>query len=61
MLFNSFAFLLGFLPFALAVHWLAERFAPAWRLPVSWDLAGLRSVVRTIVLDAASGAAERSP
>jgi D-alanyl-lipoteichoic acid acyltransferase DltB (MBOAT superfamily) len=38
MLFNSFVFLLGFLPLALALHWLVERFAPAWRLPL---LAGL--------------------
>jgi alginate O-acetyltransferase complex protein AlgI len=34
MLFNSFIFLLAFLPLALALHWAAERFAPAWRLPV---------------------------
>ncbi|HEY5797718.1 MAG TPA: MBOAT family O-acyltransferase [Bosea sp. (in: a-proteobacteria)] len=34
MLFNSFAFLLGFLPAALGLHWLAERFAPQWRLPL---------------------------
>lgn len=34
MLFNSFAFLLAFLPLALSLHWLAERFAPHWRLPV---------------------------
>lgn len=34
MLFNSFVFLFGFLPVALLVHWLAERFAPSWRLPV---------------------------
>lgn len=34
MLFNSFVFLLGFLPLALALHWLVERFAPAWRLPL---------------------------
>lgn len=34
MLFNSFAFLLAFLPLALGLHWLAERFAPQWRLPV---------------------------
>lgn len=34
MLFNSFAFLLAFLPAALALHWLAERFAPQWRLSV---------------------------
>lgn len=34
MLFNSFVFLLVFLPAALLVHWAAERFRPAWRLPV---------------------------
>lgn len=34
MLFNSFAFLLAFLPLALGLHWLAERFAPAVRLPL---------------------------
>ena len=34
MLFNSFAFLLAFLPLALALHWGAERFAPSLRLPV---------------------------
>ena len=34
MLFNSFVFLLAFLPAALAVHGLAERYRPAWRLPV---------------------------
>lgn len=38
MLFNSFVFLLGFLPLALALHWLVERFQPDWRLPL---LAGL--------------------
>ena len=32
MLFNSFAFLLVFLPAALVLHALAERFAPQWRL-----------------------------
>jgi hypothetical protein len=32
MLFNSFAFLLAFLPLALCLHGLVERFAPAWRL-----------------------------
>lgn len=41
MLFNSFAFLLGFLPFALALHWLAERFAPQWRLAVLLGLSFL--------------------
>lgn len=34
MLFNSFAFLLAFLPFAFALHWAVERFRPEWRLPV---------------------------
>lgn len=34
MLFNSFVFLLAFLPLALALHWGAERFAPSLRLPV---------------------------
>jgi D-alanyl-lipoteichoic acid acyltransferase DltB (MBOAT superfamily) len=34
MLFNSFAFLLAFLPFALPLHALAERFAPQARLPL---------------------------
>jgi alginate O-acetyltransferase complex protein AlgI len=32
MLFNSFAFLLAFLPAALLLHWLVERFRPQWRL-----------------------------
>lgn len=34
MLFNSFAFLLVFLPAALALHFAVERFKPAWRLPL---------------------------
>ena len=34
MLFNSFVFLLGFLPVALLLHWLAERFRPELRLHV---------------------------
>mgnify|MGYP001243229495 CR=1 FL=1 len=34
MLFNSFAFLLAFLPCALMLHFAAERFAPQWRLPL---------------------------
>ncbi|WP_406854091.1 MBOAT family O-acyltransferase [Alsobacter sp. KACC 23698] len=34
MLFNSFVFLLGFLPLALAVHAAAARYAPQARLPV---------------------------
>ncbi|GJE06961.1 MULTISPECIES: MBOAT family O-acyltransferase [Methylobacterium] len=34
MLFNSFVFLLAFLPAALTLHALAERFRPDWRLPL---------------------------
>jgi alginate O-acetyltransferase complex protein AlgI len=34
MLFNSFPFLLAFLPASLLVHALVERFRPDWRLPV---------------------------
>jgi len=34
MLFNSFAFLLAFLPASLLLHWLVERFRPEWRLPL---------------------------
>jgi alginate O-acetyltransferase complex protein AlgI len=34
MLFNSFAFLLVFLPLSLGLHALVERFRPDWRLPV---------------------------
>ncbi|HEV7873840.1 MAG TPA: MBOAT family O-acyltransferase [Enterovirga sp.] len=34
MLFNSFPFLFGFLPAALALHWLAERYRPQWRVAV---------------------------
>ncbi|GJE00279.1 MBOAT family O-acyltransferase [Methylobacterium isbiliense] len=34
MLFNSFAFLFGFLPVALALHALAARARPDWRLPL---------------------------
>jgi len=34
MLFNSFPFLLIFLPAALVMHWLVERFRPQWRLPL---------------------------
>ncbi len=41
MLFNSFAFLLGFLPLALLLHWACERFGPEQRLPV---LVGLSFV-----------------
>ncbi len=41
MLFNSFVFLLAFLPTALALHALAERVRPDWRLAV---LVGLSLV-----------------
>jgi len=41
MLFNSFVFLLAFLPAALALHALAERVRPGWRLGV---LVGLSVV-----------------
>ncbi|MGY2046918.1 MBOAT family O-acyltransferase [Methylobacterium sp. JK268] len=34
MLFNSYAFLLGFLPLALLLHALVLRWRPAWRLPL---------------------------
>jgi alginate O-acetyltransferase complex protein AlgI len=34
MLFNSFAFLLVFLPAALLLHGAVERFRPEWRLPL---------------------------
>jgi D-alanyl-lipoteichoic acid acyltransferase DltB (MBOAT superfamily) len=34
MLFNSYAFLLVFLPAALAAHWLVERWHPSSRLPL---------------------------
>src|SRR5262245_5301006 len=34
MLFNSFTFLLGFLPASLLAHWSVERFRPGWRLPL---------------------------
>ncbi len=34
MLFNSFAFLLGFLPAAFALHWAVDRWRPDWRLPL---------------------------
>lgn len=34
MLFNSFAFLLVFLPLALILHGGVERYAPQWRLPL---------------------------
>lgn len=39
MLFNSFIFLFAFLPVALALHWLAERFKPEWRLAVLLGLS----------------------
>jgi len=41
MLFNSFAFLLAFLPASLLAHWLVERFRPAWRLPLLVGLSFL--------------------
>ncbi|MCJ2021419.1 MBOAT family protein [Methylobacterium sp. E-065] len=41
MLFNSFVFLLAFLPAALVLHALVARAAPAWRLPL---LVGLSFV-----------------
>jgi alginate O-acetyltransferase complex protein AlgI len=41
MLFNSFAFLLAFLPGALLAHWLVERFRPDWRLPLLLGLSFL--------------------
>src|SRR4051794_3620324 len=34
MLFNSFPFLIGFLPVYLALHWFAERYRPQWRVAV---------------------------
>jgi alginate O-acetyltransferase complex protein AlgI len=34
MLFSSFPFLFVFLPAALVLHWLIERYVPAWRLPL---------------------------
>jgi D-alanyl-lipoteichoic acid acyltransferase DltB (MBOAT superfamily) len=39
MLFNSLAFLLGFLPLAWALHAVAARFAPRWRLPTLLGLS----------------------
>jgi D-alanyl-lipoteichoic acid acyltransferase DltB (MBOAT superfamily) len=39
MLFNSFIFLFAFLPAALLIHWLVERFKPEWRLPVLLGLS----------------------
>lgn len=41
MLFNSFVFLLAFLPAALILHGLVARAAPGWRLPL---LVGLSFV-----------------
>jgi alginate O-acetyltransferase complex protein AlgI len=41
MLFNSFVFLLAFLPAALILHALVARAAPGWRLPL---LVGLSFV-----------------
>lgn len=61
MLFNSFAFLLAFLPLALCLHGLVERFAPAWRLALLlalslafyawWDWRFLPLLVVSITLN----------
>jgi D-alanyl-lipoteichoic acid acyltransferase DltB (MBOAT superfamily) len=61
MLFNSFAFLLVFLPAALALHALVERFRPEWRLPVLlalslafysyWDWRFLPLIVLSILIN----------
>jgi D-alanyl-lipoteichoic acid acyltransferase DltB (MBOAT superfamily) len=34
MLFNSYVFLLGFLPAALLLHWMSLQYAPQWRIHV---------------------------
>ena len=61
MLFNSFAFLLVFLPAALVLHALVERFRPHWRLPLLvvlsfafygyWDWRFLPLLFLSIVLN----------
>lgn len=61
MLFNSFTFLLAFLPLALGLHGLVERFAPAWRLPLLlvlslgfyawWDWRFLPLLMASILLN----------
>ena len=61
MLFNSFAFLLAFLPLAMGLHGLVERFAPSWRLALLlvlslafyawWDWRFLPLLVASIALN----------
>ena len=61
MMFNSFVFLLAFLPAALLLHGLAERFRPTWRLPVLvllslvfygwWDVRFVPLIVGSIVVN----------
>src|SRR4051794_1298767 len=61
MLFNSFAFLLVFLPAALVLHAAVERFRPDWRLPLLvvlsfafygyWDWRFLPLLFLSIVLN----------
>ena len=61
MLFNSPLFLLAFLPAALVLHELAERFVPRWRLPLivllsflfyaSWDVRFVPLLAASILLN----------
>ncbi|MBX3536095.1 MAG: MBOAT family protein [Chelatococcus sp.] len=61
MLFNSYAFLLVFLPAALALHALVERFQPSWRLPLLlvlsilfygyWDWRFIPLIILSIVIN----------
>jgi alginate O-acetyltransferase complex protein AlgI len=61
MLFNSFSFLLVFLPGALLLHWAADRFKPALRLPLLvvlsiafygyWDWRFVPLLIGSIVLN----------
>ena len=61
MLFNSPLFLLAFLPAALVLHGLAERFVPRWRLPLivllsflfyaSWDVRFVPLLAASILLN----------
>ncbi|GJD95796.1 MBOAT family O-acyltransferase [Methylobacterium iners] len=61
MLFNSLVFLLGFLPAALVLHALVERYRPEWRLPVLlalsfvfygwWDIRFVPLLAASIVLN----------
>ena len=71
MLFNSPLFLLAFLPAALILHGLAERFVPRWRLPLivllsflfyaSWDVRFVPLLAASILLNwLAAEAFERS-